>query len=378
MNEYYEITNKLFICPITHKPLRPVDKSRLNKLRCLFDEYRLVLPNDIEIGDSIDYALISEDGLYIYPVIDDIFFLVPSMAITVRGEDFFINTFNELTSSTIEETRLFYDEYGWKKSSSQDIYYDSALFEDLRPVSANYINKCHLRINRYFDNLGKLLLDIASGPVQYDEYMTYSMNFDYRICADISLRALKEAKNKMKDRGIYLLCDITNIPIKKESMDSVVSLHTLYHVPLDQQKKALNEIYRVLRPESTGVIVYSWGSTSILMKVNFLHDLYCAVKKIILNLFGGKKEIELSKDNILKEPKLYYRVHNFKWFIENINIKFKFELGSWRSVDVKFLKFFIHDFLFGRLILRIIFRLEEVFPKFFGRYGQYPILILKK
>ncbi|MDP7416154.1 MAG: class I SAM-dependent methyltransferase [Dehalococcoidales bacterium] len=186
------------------------------------------------------------------------------------------------------------------------------------------------------------------------------------------------AKNKMKDRGIYLLCDITNIPIKKESMDSVVSLHTLYHVPLDQQKKALNEIYRVLRPESTGVIVYSWGSTSILMKVNFLHDLYCAVKKIILNLFGGKKEIELSKDNILKEPKLYYRVHNFKWFIENINIKFKFELGSWRSVDVKFLKFFIHDFLFGRLILRIIFRLEEVFPKFFGRYGQYPILILKK
>ena len=123
---------------------------------------------------------------------------------------------------------------------------------------------------------------------------------------------------------------------------------------------------------------FSEMKPSNLMKVNFLHDLYCAVKKIILNLFGGKKEIELSKDNILKEPKLYYRVHNFKWFIENINIKFKFELGSWRSVDVKFLKFFIHDFLFGRLILRIIFRLEEVFPKFFGRYGQYPILILKK
>ena len=66
-----------------------------------------------------------------------------------------------------QKVRKFYDAIGWSKESSG--YYQNAHYEDLRPVSAEYIHNCHLRITPYFKDGGKLLLDLGSGPVQYDE-----------------------------------------------------------------------------------------------------------------------------------------------------------------------------------------------------------------
>ena len=368
----------LFICPITHLRLHPLNISKTDEIKGFFQLNNLVNTNSININDNIDYALGTEDGNYVYPVIDDIFFLVPTMAMAVGNIDSNINSITEVNSSTIAETKIFYDEYGWQKDFGNNVYNDAVIFEDLRPVSKDYIHKCHLRLNRYINNSGKFLLDIASGPVQYDEYLTYSRGFDYRICADISLKALKEAKKKIKDKGIYVLCDITNIPIRNDSVDSVISLHTLYHVPLEKQKNALREFHRVLKPNCKVMIVYSWGSKSILMKVNFLHDVYCALKIIVSKRFDMFKINISSTESVKTQKMLYYGVHDLKWFIENGRTQFKLELVSWRSVSVKFLQFFIHEFLFGRLILNFIYNLEDSFPRIFGKYGQYPIIILKK
>lgn len=59
------------------------------------------------------------------------------------------------------------------------------------------------------------------------------------------------------DKGIYILGDVTNLPLVDGCMDSIVSLHTLYHVPADEQSEVLAEIYRLLKPRGTAVIVYS-------------------------------------------------------------------------------------------------------------------------
>ena len=49
-----------------------------------------------------------------------------------------------MSQDSKQKVREFYDEIGWSRESSG--YYQNARYEDLRPVSAEYIHKCHLRI----------------------------------------------------------------------------------------------------------------------------------------------------------------------------------------------------------------------------------------
>ena len=81
---------------------------------------------------------------------------------------------------TKQDVRKFYDQVGWQMVSAGT--YQNAQYEDLRPVSRRYIHKCHLRVNRYFKSTGKYLLDAGSGPIQYPEYLTYSKEYQYRVC----------------------------------------------------------------------------------------------------------------------------------------------------------------------------------------------------
>ena len=88
----------------------------------------------------------------------------------------------------------FYNKYGWKKYNK--IFKDAQLFEDLRDNSSEYVKKCRLRLNNYIPKRGKNLLDFASGPIQYKEYLSYSKNFRYRHCVDFSKDAITVAKKK--------------------------------------------------------------------------------------------------------------------------------------------------------------------------------------
>ena len=87
--------------------------------------------------------------------------------------------------NTQEQVRQFYDKVGWQVV--EDGNYQNARYEDLRPVARDYVHRCHLRVNRFLNPTGKLILDAGSGPVQYPEYLTYSAGYDFRVCVDISI-----------------------------------------------------------------------------------------------------------------------------------------------------------------------------------------------
>jgi hypothetical protein len=55
----------------------------------------------------------------------------------------------------------------------------------------------------------------------------------------------------------------------------------------------------------------------------------------------------------------------------------QYEIYPWRSVSVRFLRAVMHDITGGRLWLRLLFWLEERFPRFFAEKGQYPMVIRK-
>ncbi len=160
----------------------------------------------------------------------------------------------------------FYDQFGWTTVGQR--FTDTLIFEDLRPVSLEYREKTHQRARSCLNMSGRYLLDAASGALPHPEMSVYSEGFDYRICLDFSFRALEAAQQRLGERGIYVLGDMTNLPLLDDSVDSIISLHTIYHIPADEQKVAPRELYRVLKPGGRAVIVYSWGSRSLLMKLS--------------------------------------------------------------------------------------------------------------
>ena len=86
----------------------------------------------------------------------------------------------------------FYNEEGWSQSKKNTK--DAYLFEDLRPVAKKYVSDCRKRVQLFIPKKGQHILDFASGPIQYKEYLNYSKNFQKRHCVDFSKKAIKIAK----------------------------------------------------------------------------------------------------------------------------------------------------------------------------------------
>ena len=73
-----------------------------------------------------------------------------------------------------KQVSKFYNNLGWE--TNDGITEDAKRFEDLRECSSEYISKCRLRILRHISKSGDKILDMASGPLQYPEYLQYSKN----------------------------------------------------------------------------------------------------------------------------------------------------------------------------------------------------------
>src|SRR5512139_3681892 len=158
--------------------------------------------------------------------------------------------------NTKQQVREFYDQIGW--SQVGEGLYQNARYEDLRPVSRDYIHRCHLRVNRYLDPRGDFQLDAGSGPVQWPEYLTYSEGYRFRVCADISITALKEARKRLGEKGLVVVADVANLPFKGDVFDSAVSMHTIHHLPLSEHKRAYLDLHRVLKTGGSAVVVNGW------------------------------------------------------------------------------------------------------------------------
>jgi len=350
----------ILVCPITGNKLSWMTQEQLHQLNERIAQGTITLSHQATAASTIPAGFkVHEQEIY-YPVIDDIIYLLSDLAL--QGNQ---GVYQETATTllTKRQVQTFYDNVGWQKNA--DIYQDAQDSEDLRQVSQQYIWQCHQRLNNFLPKSGQFLLDIASGPIQYSAYLSYSEHFEYRICADISKRALLEAKQKLGDKGIYLLCDITQLPLQNNVIDSVVSLHTLYHVPQNEQSKAFAELHRVLKSGGVSLIVYSWGRRSLLMNIClFPYKVFSYLKRKVNTQQPG--------------PALYFYAHSYQWFCHEIKQKYATRLFSWRSVNVPFLKIFIHQNWGGKQLLKSIFWLENRFHGFMGRFGAYPLFVSVK
>jgi ubiquinone/menaquinone biosynthesis C-methylase UbiE/uncharacterized protein YbaR (Trm112 family) len=333
-------------CPRTRQPLRMATADEVAAARAR--------------GFALDDALVTADGKLTYPIGDGIICLLASGAIGPAGN----GQAADDAARTKGEVQAFYDRIGWQ-ADSDGTFEDAARYEDLRSVARDYVHDCHLRVNRHLRRPGRFLLDVASGPVQYPEYLSYADGFERRICMDLSRVALLAARKKLGDSATYVMGDITNLPLADDSMDGVVSLHTIYHVPAGEQERAFRELGRVLGPGRSGVVVYSWGTRTLLPRAAMLPTLALLPFERVMRRRRGAPD-----------DGLHFHAHSPAWF-ESQQWPFRHRILVWRSVSPAMTKALVHGRP-GRMLLRSLEAAEERWPELFGRIGQYPLIVLDK
>ncbi|CAG0981203.1 hypothetical protein ANAEL_01756 [Anaerolineales bacterium] len=271
-------------------------------------------------------------------------------------------------TDTKQKVREFYDEIGWQQED--DGNYQNARYEDLRPVSREYIHKTRLRVMNGLIPTGKFLLDAGSGPVQYEEYKVYSQGYQKRVCLDISIQALREARDRIGDHGLFVVGDLANLPFKKDVFDGVVSMHAIHHLALPEHLRAYAEIYRVLAPGRTAAIVNGWHNPLL---IRMAEPLIALMRKLSGRSEKKKKEW-LNEDD---PAGTFVQKMTPEWLKREISSQMTIELKPWRSLSTRIMRWFVRP-IGGQAFLRFVFWLEDVFPSFFAENGQYPLIVVKK
>lgn len=319
--------------------------------------------------------------------------------------DIQLDTESRAKTDVKQEVRQFYDLIGWQLTG--DLVYQNARYEDLRPVSGEYIHRCHVRVARHINPGGRYLLDAGSGPIQYKEYLEYSRNYQYRVCADISITALQEARRRISGHGLFVVADIANLPFKSQTFEGEVSLHTIHHLPENEHLAAYQELYRVLFPGCSAAVVNGWPASRLMLALEPLVRLANRLRSLSQRVLEKERQAPLHsrRDHSVPKPpettltmndrqltendpnKLgstatpkgtFTNRHDFAWVKDQVSAQMPLEIFVWRSVSVRFLRALIHPWLGGHYWLRLLFWLEERYPHYFGQNGQYPLIVIRK
>ena len=268
------------------------------------------------------------------------------------------------------QVREFYNQVGWQEISEG--LYQNARYEDLRPVSQEYIHRCHMRVMRYLAPAGRFLLDAGSGPIQYPEYLEYSRGYQQRVCADISHTALKEAQKRLGEKGLYVVADVTRLPFAADRFDGLVSLHTIHHLPVSEHLDAYLDLYRVLAPDRTAVVVNGWDTSPLM-------DFFDRIKARLKGRKGNPRANGYLENTAEEDSRgTFVNKNNPAWLKQALDGRFRYKIRVWRSASTNFLRFFIRTRWGGRAWLRLLFWLEDRFPRFFGEKGLYPMVVITK
>ncbi|MFA6289033.1 MAG: class I SAM-dependent methyltransferase [Opitutaceae bacterium] len=355
-------------CPITGQTLSILTPDELAGINRLLEARAKLHRDGSPARTPLTAALGTPSRGEIYRIEESIVWLLSDLALVDAGAV-------QAAAITAERkvVQSFYDEYGWVKTDG-GLFNDTAMFTDPRAFARDYVTCCNHRIGRELPG-GRYLLDVASGPIPHAEYLGFSRHYDIRICVDFSIRALREARAKLGDNaGLYVLGDITKLPLASDAIDDVISLHTIYHVPRAEQTTAVNELVRVTKRGGRVVIVYVWGK-SVAMHLYF--GLRGTLGRIKRALQGNQPPMKpWQPDPSL--PSLYFSPQDHDWFVRDIEARYPVRLKVWSAVSTAFLGRFFSDRGLGRLTLTTVKWLENRFPRLAGRYGQYPMFVIEK
>lgn len=258
----------------------------------------------------------------------------------------------------------FYDSFGWAPDAEGELG-DTKAFVDTRATPRAYARACMRRLGeRYFSGGGKYILDAGSGPLIDEDVVAFGDRFERFICTDLSTRALNAARDKLGDRGIYLKCDITNMPIEDGVVDAITCNHVIYQLPMDMQASAFRELYRVLKPGGVAVVIYWWSDAKLPWRLERLARMLP---------MRGPGEPEAGGPL----PELPHNTRSRTWF-ESKDWPFAYAYDIYRTVPELFTRTYMPDDWRGRMFLSGLQMLQTMAPSYCGKHGHMPVIVFRK
>ena len=157
----------------------------------------------------------------------------------------------------------------------------------------------------------------------------------------------------MVKKGKFYCNDFLKIKFKKNFFDAVVSLHTIYHISKNDQKKVIKKLISISKKNAPIIIVYSNPNTLI----NFFKNIFIKRNK--------------------NKKKLYFYCHKLNWWMQFSKVA-RVEFYPWRSFSAQHQKILFPNNFIGKTLFELLIFFEKIFPKLFVKYFQYPIIILRK
>ncbi len=265
----------------------------------------------------------------------------------------------------------FYNNLGWV--SREGVTVDAERFEDLRPCAADYVSRCRSRIMRHIPLSGENIIDMASGPIQYPEYLNYSRGFKKRYCVDLSKDALDKAKELIGGHGEYLHGSFFDLNLNDDFFDCAISLHTIYHMDKHKQEEAVRKLIRIVKKGKPIIVIYSNPNSFYSNPNSLLRKLVWVVKKI--RRVGSP--VKASPVMPPVEPDLYFYRHEFSWW-ERFEDVADVTILPWRTFERELQRKIFPDNLIGKLMFKFLFYIEDLFPRYFTKFGVYPMIVMIK
>ena len=267
----------------------------------------------------------------------------------------------------------YYKTTGWTTDTNGH-FVDTIVNENLQSAAENYNSRTRQRVHSELlqqqGNRFEKLLDCASGPVQYPEYVEYSSHYKARYCVDFSDEALKHAELNLMAAGQYnceFICnDFLVQSFEENFFDSAVSLHTLYHINKMQQEVFVNKLLKHVKPGGKIIIVYSNPyslRSCIVAPINLIIKMASFAKKLIA---GDKKA----------RTRFYFERFNIGWW-RRFREKGSVVIKSYRFFTPQLENRLIPDKPFSCSIYNFLFYLEsKTMSKYLSDY--YMVIITKK
>lgn len=148
-------------------------------------------------------------------------------------------------------------------------------------------------------------LDLGCGAGRHQIYMA-KQGFESHG-TDTSKTGLKLTKERLKRQklmGYLVKCDMKTLPYADSCFDAIICLHTIYHQKLEEIRKTIPEIHRILKKKGLLLVnflskrTYTYGKGLEVEENTFIRQ--DDAEKGVLHYFAGKEEIE----NLFKNFKI--------------------------------------------------------------------------
>ena len=150
-----------------------------------------------------------------------------------------------------------------EKNLIQDYYNQLASKYDDNRFNNTYGQYLHAQeqviLKRILKGISKdLILDMGCGTGRFLEFAHHGVDFSEGM--------LQEAKSKFPNRQLKI-GDIRQLPFEDNSFDAVYSLHVFMHLDMATVEAAIQEAYRVLKPN--GFLIFDFPSKARRKLINY-------------------------------------------------------------------------------------------------------------